>query len=71
MARTPFDQARPRTPKGEAKLRERIVMDEMRALTAVADEAKFKELLASYGLKPEQPEYAAALAAWREAQASR
>jgi hypothetical protein len=67
-----FSEARPRTAKGEILMRERIEMDAMRTLTAVADEAKFKEaLITIYKLKPGEPRYDAALAAWREAQASR
>jgi hypothetical protein len=47
-------------------------MDAVRTLTAVADEEKFKEALTTiYKLKPGQPQYEAALLAWREAQALR
>ena len=69
--RSAFSEARPRTAKGDVLLRERAAMDAMRALTQVEDESKFKELLKMmrYNLKPGQPEYEAALIAWREAQA--
>ena len=67
-----FSEARPRTAKAAALMRERVTMNAMRTLTAVADEEKFKEMLTSlYQLKPGQPQYEAALRAWREAQALR
>jgi hypothetical protein len=67
-----FSEARPRTPKAAALMRERVTMNAMQTLTAVADEAKFKEMLTTiYQLKPGQPQYEAALRAWREAQALR
>jgi hypothetical protein len=70
--RSAFNEARPRTAKGDALLRERVAMDAMRTLTQVEDESKFKELLIThYNLKPGQPQYEAALIAWREAQALR
>ena len=70
--RSAFSEARPRTAKGDALLRERAAMDAMRTLTQVEEESKFIELLTTrYNLKPGQPEYEAALIAWREAQALR
>ena len=53
-------------------MRERVAMDAMRTLTQVEEESKFIELLTTrYHLKPGQPQYEAALIAWREAQALR
>lgn len=67
----PFEIAKHRTAKGEARVRERITMDAMGMLMAIEDEEKFKEALTSlYRLKPGEPRFEAALAAWREAQAS-
>jgi hypothetical protein len=68
----PFDIAKPRTPKGEARARERVTMDAMGILAAIQNEDEFKETLNRlYHLKPGEPRYEAALRAWREAQASR
>jgi hypothetical protein len=70
--RSAFSEARPRTAKADVLMRERVEMDAMRTLTAVADEEKFKEALTTiYKLKPGEPRYEAALIAWREAQAFR
>ncbi len=67
----PFEIAKHRTPKGEARVRERVAMDAMGMLMAIGDEEKFKEALTRlYGIKPGEPRFQAALAAWREAQAS-
>ena len=50
---TAFSEARPRTAKAAALMRERVTMNAMQTLTAVADEEKFKEMLTSlYQLKP-------------------
>ena len=68
----PFDVAKPRTPKGEARVRERVAMDAMRTLTEIGDEETFKEILNRvYGIKPGEPRYEAALRAWREALTSK
>lgn len=68
----PFDVAKPRTPKGEARVRERVVMDAMRTLIEIGDEEAFKDILIRvYGIKPGEPRYEAALRAWREALASK
>ena len=70
--RSAFSEVRPRTAKGDALMRERVAMDAMRTLTQVEEESKFIELLTTrYHLKPGQPQYEAALIAWREAQALR
>jgi hypothetical protein len=68
----PFDVAKPRTPKGAARLRERIALNAIRNLTEIEDEEKFKDILINdYGIKAGQPRYEAALSAWREALASK
>ena len=68
----PFDVAKPRTPKGEARVRERVAMDAMRTLTEIGDEETFKEILNRvYGIKPGEPRYEAAVSAWRAALASK
>jgi len=68
----PFDIAKPRTPKGEARARERVTMDAMGILAEMQDEDKFKEALNRlYGIKPGEPRYEAALSAWRAVQASK
>jgi hypothetical protein len=68
----PFDIAKPRTPKGEARVRERVAMDAMGTLTEIGDEETFKEILNRvYGIKPGEPRYEAALRAWREALTSK
>jgi len=67
-----FDIARPRTPKDEARVRERVTMDAMGMLMAIQDEEKFKEALSSiYRIMLGEPRYEAALAAWRQGQASK
>ena len=67
MAKNPFDEARPRTAKGDILLREKIVMNEMSTLLAMEDEATFRSALENYGLKPGTQQFEAALRAWREA----
>jgi len=68
----PFDIAKPRTPKGEARVRERVAIDAMRTLIEIDDEGTFKEALSRfYGIKPGESRYEAALKAWRLARVSR
>ena len=68
----PFDVAKPRTPKGEARVRERVAMNAIRTLTEIGDEETFKEILNRvYGIKPGEPRYESALSAWRAALASK
>ena len=68
----PFDVAKPRTPKGEARVRERVALDAMRVLTEIGAEKTFRDILNRvYGIKPGEPRYEAALRAWREALASK
>ena len=68
----PFDIAKPRTPKGEARVRERVAMDAMRILIEIDDEDTFRrDLCRIYTIKPGEPRYEAALKAWRSARASK
>lgn len=68
----PFDVAKPRTPKGEARVRERVTMDAMGILAGIHAEEEFKEALSRlYRITPGHPRYEAALKAWRDAQASK
>lgn len=72
MAKRPFDEAKPRTAKGTARERERETVQQMSKLLLVPGETEFAAVLATiYGLKPGEPRYDAALAAWREAKASK
>ena len=65
----PFNAARPRTPKDAARVREQLTMNSIASLMAIQDEEKFKEALSRlYEIKPGEPRYEAALAAWREGQ---
>jgi hypothetical protein len=43
----PFEIAKHRTAKGEARVRERITVDAIGMLMAIEDEEKFKEALTS------------------------
>jgi hypothetical protein len=68
----PFDIAKPRTPKGEARVRERVTMDAMGILMAIQEEEKFKEALYRfYRIMPGEPRYEEALAVWRQGQISK
>ena len=68
----PFDIAKPRTPKGEVRVRERVTMDAIGLLADLQDENEFKEVLNRlYQIKPGEPRYEAALSAWRAVQASK
>lgn len=64
-----FSEAKTRTPKGNARERERIVMDKMEALLSLGDERDFTESLVSVlGLAPGEPRFEAALSVWRSLQ---
>ncbi len=68
----PFDIAKPRTSKGEARVRERLTINAMSDLIEIGDDDAFKEVLSRvYGIKPGEPRYEAVLTAWRSAQASK
>jgi len=64
-----FDEARPRTPKNEARQREIKAKKAMRELTDLDDEGEYKRILAEkYGIVPGHSRYEKAIAAWRELQ---
>jgi hypothetical protein len=58
----PFDIARPRTPKDQAKVREKATKDAMGTLLDIGDEDRFMEALRIYGIMPGEPRYERALA---------
>jgi len=63
----PFDIARPRTPKGEVRAREKSAMNSIVSLMAIPDEENFKEALSRfYRIIPGDSRYEAALNAWHE-----
>jgi hypothetical protein len=63
----PFDIAKPRTPKGAERAREKSAMNSILSLMAIPDGESFKEALSRfYSIKPGDARYDAALAAWRE-----
>ena len=62
-----FNEAKPRTPKGEARQREIKAMKAIEELSDLGEEDEFKRILAEdYGILPGHPRYAKAMAAWRE-----
>jgi len=62
-----FDEAKPRTPKGEARQREIKTMKAMEELSNLGEEDEFRRLLAEdYGIVPGHPRYEKAMATWRE-----
>jgi len=64
-----FHQAKPRTPKGEARQREIKAMKAMEELSNLGDEDEYKRILAEvYGIRPGHPGYDKAMATWRELQ---
>ena len=65
--RIAFNEAKPRTPKGEARQREVKVMRAMEELVEIADEDEFKRRLAErFGILPGDPRYQKAIATWRD-----
>lgn len=67
----PFDVARPRLPKDEARVRKRIMMEKMTDLLRERNEESFKKNLEiAFGIKPDSPQYDAVMKAWREASLS-
>jgi hypothetical protein len=62
-----FDEAKPRTPKGEARQREIKAMRAVEELAEVGDEDEYKRRLAErFGILPGHPRYLKAIATWRE-----
>jgi hypothetical protein len=67
-----FQEAKPRTPKGEARKREQKIMDAMSDLLDLDDEETFKrELSERFGIKPGNPRYQQAMATWAEIRRAR
>jgi hypothetical protein len=67
-----FQEAKPRTPKGEARNRERKIMDAMADLLELDDEETYKRILAEeFGIKPGNPRYQKAMATWAEIRRAR
>jgi hypothetical protein len=67
-----FDEAKPRTPKGEAHKREKKIMDAMADLLELDDEEAYKRVLAEkFGIKPGNPRYQPAMATWAEIRRAR
>jgi len=65
----PFHEAKPRTPKGEARRREADTMRQIDKLRNIHDEEEYKASLAElYGIVPGHPRYEKAMAIWRELQ---
>jgi hypothetical protein len=53
-----FNDAKPRTPKGEARQREIKTMKAMEELSNLGEEDEFRRLLAeNYGILPGHPRY--------------
>jgi hypothetical protein len=64
---SPFEEAKPRTPKGEARQREIRAMKAMEELLNLDEEEAFKRSLAErYSILPGNPRYDPILATWRE-----
>jgi hypothetical protein len=64
-----FNEAKPRTPKSEARHREIKTMKAMEELSNLGDEDEYKRILAEvYGIVPGHPRYKQAMATWRELQ---
>jgi hypothetical protein len=64
---SPFNEAKVRTPKGEARQREVKAMRAMEELVEIGDEEEYKRRLAErFGILPDHPKYQMALATWRD-----
>ena len=64
-----FHEAKPRTPKGEARQRELQTMRDIEKLSDIRDEEEYRLSLAElYGIVPGHPRYEKAMAIWRELQ---
>ena len=63
---SPFNQAMPRTPKDEARQREKKIMRAMEELVEIADEDEYKRRLAErFDIQPGHPRFEKALATWK------
>jgi len=64
-----FNEAKPRTPRGEARRRELQTMRDVEKLSKIHNEEEYKLSLAEvYGIVPGHPRYEKAMAIWRELQ---
>lgn len=67
MAKSPFDEAKPRTPKAAARQRAKEMEKNATELLTADYEETFAFLLEEkFNVKRGSPQYEAALAAWRE-----
>jgi hypothetical protein len=67
MAKSPFDEAKPKTQKAKALERERAMAQAVLNLMEVDGEETMKRILSEkYGLNPGSPRFEAAMAAWRD-----
>jgi hypothetical protein len=73
MKRTcPFDDAKPRTPRSEARRREIQAAKTIEELLQLDDEEKFKQRLTErYGIAPGNQKFDQIMAIWREYQRGR
>lgn len=63
---TLFDSLRPRTPRGQARLRERQLKEKLEQLLEAEDEETFKRgLEEDFGIRPDHAKYAEMLKIWR------
>lgn len=70
--RSPFHEAKPRTPKDEAHQREIKRARAMEDLLQIRDEEIFRQRLReNFGIGPGQPKFDPILAIWREYQRGR
>jgi hypothetical protein len=67
-----FNEAKPRTPNGEARQREIKAIKAIEELIEIADENEYKRRLAErFGILPGHPRYQEAIATWRELRGGR
>jgi hypothetical protein len=67
-----FNEAKPRTPRGEARQRENDAARAIEDLLQINDEGKFKQNLTEhYGIVPGSPKYDQIMSIWREYRSGR
>jgi hypothetical protein len=72
VKKSPFHEAKPRTPKGEARLREIEAQNLIQEMIDVCDEDQFKEILAKrFGIAPGHPRYGKVMATWKQVRSER
>ncbi len=63
---TSFESLRPRTSRGQARLRERELKEKLEKLLEIRDEEAFKAgLQEDFGIKPDHPKFTEMLKIWR------